>query len=105
MWSGLMADISASVGGLTPVNIVVYCRAGEKRSVAISWLWAEALEMHTGGKMVEPIQHLCKRFWKRRTCAGVGCDECTIGRRHKQLVKGLERDTKVWRKKVTDAQR
>ena len=105
MWSDLMANISANVEyGLTPVNIVVYCRAGEKRSVSIAWLLAEALEMHAGGKMVEPIQHLCKRFWGRRTCAAVGCDECTIGWWHRQLVKGLERDTKVLRK-VADAPR
>ena len=96
MWSNLMRDINASVGGSAPMNIVVYCRAGEKRSVAIAWLLAQALGVHAGGTMRgEPIKHLCMNFWGRNTCAGWDCTECYMSDRHRHLVVGLAEHTRV----------
>ena len=82
-----MEEIDRAAGGLTPVNIAVYCRAGEKRSVSIAWLLSESLRQHGGWTEVEPIDHLCEEFWGRKTCAGRGCQECNIhSEAHERLV-------------------
>ena len=91
-----MKDISDFAGGVTPVNIVVYCRAGEKRSVSIAWLLGKCLQQHAGGEMVEPINHLCSTFWGRRTCAGFRCSECDLSSAsHASLVEDLVNDTVI----------
>ena len=87
MWRRAMEEIDRAAGGLTPVNIAVYCRAGEKRSVSIAWLLNESLRQHGGWTEVEPIDHLCEEFWGRKTCAGRGCQECNIhSEAHERLV-------------------
>lgn len=91
MWSDALHQINSHAGGLTPVNITVFCRAGEKRSVSIAWLLSQALQKHAGWVMVEPVQHLCSRFWGRRTCAGIRCEECDLSsNRHHALVEKLK---------------
>ena len=80
-----------SVGGVTPIDIVVFCRAGEKRSVSIAWLLSECLRRHAGWEEVEPIDPLCSCFWVRKTCGGVNCQECNLASgRHLELVEKLE---------------
>ena len=78
MWRKALQEIRESAGGLTPVNIAVFCRAGEKRSVSIAWMLSALLQKHVGWEEVEPIDHLCRIFWGRRTCAGVNCSECDL---------------------------
>ena len=96
LWMNAMKDIKLHAGGVTPVNIVVYCRAGEKRSVGIAWLLGAALQAHAGGKMAEPIEHLCSRFWGRRTCAGWRCRECDLSSaKHQRLVMDLAAHTNI----------
>ena len=86
-----MQAISQFAGGVTPVNIVVYCRAGEKRSVSIAWLLAKCLQQHARGEMVEPINHMGALNWARWTCAGFECVECDLSSaRHASLVETLE---------------
>ena len=78
-------------GGVTPVNITVFCRAGEKRSVSIAWMLSEALKQHAGWQEAEPINHLCSRFWARKTCGGRDCAECDLtDDGHQDLVQSLE---------------
>jgi hypothetical protein len=90
MWYDALQQINLCAGGLTPVNITVYCRAGEKRSVSIAWMLSQALRKHAGWDMVEPVQHLCSKFWGRRTCAGTRCEECDLSsQRHHALVEKL----------------
>jgi hypothetical protein len=65
-------------GGVTPmpVHVTVFCRAGEKRSVAVAWLIQEVLR-RKGWIEARPAAHLCRRFWRRKTCAGLqGCPQC-----------------------------
>ena len=79
MWQKAMKQIPESAGGVTPVNIAVFCRAGEKRSVSIAWMLSSFLQVHLGWKQVEPIDHLCRIFWERRTsAAGKDCKECDL---------------------------
>ena len=78
MWQKAMKQIPESAGGVTPVNIAVFCRAGEKRSVSIAWMLSASLQKHLGWEEAEPIDHLCRIFWGRRTCAGMNCTECDL---------------------------
>ena len=67
-------------GGVTPapVHVTVFCRAGEKRSVAVAWLTQQVL-LRKGWIETRPVEHLCRRFWRRKTCAGLqGCMQCNI---------------------------
>ena len=75
-WNAALVDIfKTQAGGVTPVNIAVFCRAGEKRSVSIAWLLSECLKMHGFSEVEEPV-HLCNRFWGRKTCGGRNFPEC-----------------------------
>ncbi len=70
-------------GGVTPLvlHVTVFCRAGEKRSVACAWLLEQGLRGL--GCEVLPAVHLCAMFWKRKTCGGDRCNECdTTGALH-----------------------
>ena len=78
MWREAMKEIHVSAGGVTPVNIAVFCGAGEKRSVSIAWMLSASLQKHLGWEEAEPIDHLCRIFWGRRTCAGMHCTECDL---------------------------
>ena len=78
MWRKALQQIRECAGGLTPVNIAVFCRAGEKRSVSIAWMLSASLQKHLGWEEAEPIDHLCRIFWGRRTCAGQNCKECDL---------------------------
>ena len=70
MWQKAITQIPESAGGVTPVNIAVFCRAGEKRSVSIAWMLSASLRLHLGWEEAEPIDHLCRAFWGRKTSAG-----------------------------------
>ena len=86
-----MQEEHEETGGSTPINIAIYCRAGEKRSVSFAWLLSESLKRHTDWKETEPIQHLCRRFWGRKTCAGLHCAECNISSdAHQDLIASME---------------
>ena len=78
MWQKALQQIRAFAGGLTPVNIAVFCKAGKKSSVSIAWMLSASLQMHLGWQEVEPIDHLCQAFWGRTTCAGKNCQECDL---------------------------
>ena len=70
-------------------NIVVFCRAGEKRSVSICWMLEAVLARLGYHKEAEPY-HSCRRLWGRKTCAAVGCRECDVRRpEHGALVRQI----------------
>ena len=83
VWADLQEQILAQKtlthGGVTPtpLHVSFFCRAGEKRSVALAALVQAALE-RKGWKETRAALHLCRRFWNRRTCAGVHCPECDL---------------------------
>ena len=69
---------SAMLGGLTPrpAHVTVFSRAGEKRSVAVAWLIQQVL-LRKGWVERRRVQHLCRKFWRRKTCAGLqACTQC-----------------------------
>ena len=63
---------------MTPVNIAVFCRDGEKTSVSIAWMLSASLQAHHDWEEAEPIDNLCRAFWSRATCAGKHCKECDL---------------------------
>ena len=92
MWRKALQQIRAFAGGLTPVNIAVFCRSGEKRSVSIAWMLSASLQKHLGWEEAEPIDHLCRIFWGRRTCAGKDCKECDLtDELHQDIIVKMER--------------
>ena len=48
------------------------------RSVFIAWMLSASLQKHLGWEEAEPIDHLCRAFWARETCAGKDCNECDL---------------------------
>ena len=69
-----------------PLRIAVFCRAGEKRSVSVAFILHEVLKAR-GWVPVEQIAHLCSRFWPRRTCAALNCQECDAkSESHRKLI-------------------
>jgi hypothetical protein len=87
-WKSIFTQaVTSNTGGVTPVHVTVFCRAGEKRSVGIAWLVSECLKLH-GWREERETEHLCRRLWDRRTCAGNHCAECdTNSPQHKELVR------------------
>jgi hypothetical protein len=57
-----------------PFTIVVFCRAGEKRSVGFGSFTAAMLRDYYGVRC--ETDHLSQYYWSRKTCAGNNCDEC-----------------------------
>ena len=57
----------------------MFCRAGEKRSVAVALLLKNVLESLEGCRVL--ASYLCKYFWHRRTCFGdkKACKWCHLG--------------------------
>ena len=48
---------------------------------------SECLKLH-GWREERETEHLCRRLWDRRTCAGNHCAECdTNSPQHKELVR------------------
>ena len=78
LWRDALRQIHGHAGGLRPVNIAFFCRAGEKRSVGIAWMLSAALRQHLGWIEAAPVRHLCDRLWTRKTCAGWQCHECDL---------------------------
>ena len=89
-WQPLLKRIrDAHAGGYHPVNIAVYCRAGEKRSVSIAWLLSASLKRRQWVEL-EPVRHLCSMFWRRKTCNLQDCHECDVSSdQHRELVDRL----------------
>lgn len=61
-------------GSRQTMNVVVYCRAGQKRSVALATIMYHCLAGVTGLAPAYP-EHLCEGRWFH-TCRGV-CENCT----------------------------
>ncbi len=84
LWDEITKDVGRSVKdvlwhGRKEMNIVVYCRSGEMRSVGLARILAHAID-HRQKDQGPPVvlgivRHLCQSLWKRRTCRG-NCQEC-----------------------------
>ncbi|MCP4239413.1 MAG: hypothetical protein GY772_02520 [bacterium] len=84
LWGKIRKNLKLSVEkaraqGRQELNIVVYCRSGEMRSVGLARLLAHALDHRREGQAppvaLGTVRHLCRSLWKKRTCQG-NCYDC-----------------------------
>ncbi len=69
------------LGGAVEMGVGIYCRAGEKRSVALAAFVAHIVRELYGVEV--ETAHLSDWFWRFRTCQGK-CEECTLQPRRRR---------------------
>jgi hypothetical protein len=77
-----------------PFTVAVFCRQGEKRSVAFAALVAACLRANGCKELSNSPSHLSSWFWRFKTCAGKACTVCTADSADRQAAH--ERAQELW---------